>query len=107
MAGLKRAVDQASSERLKSLSELQRQQQNLGTAKQSAREAKRNLTQLQRRLRDTARLHSIVKGERTACLAQIHAVQQRTAELQDKARILNTEIEVRLGMCETDFPETA
>eukprot|EP00045_Choanoeca_perplexa_P014334 m.168223 g.168223 ORF g.168223 m.168223 type:complete len:944 (+) comp16648_c1_seq22:80-2911(+) len=93
-ASLKRAVDRASAERLKSLSELQRQQQNLGTAMQSANEVKRSYKLLQRRIRDTARLHSIVKGERTACLAQINAVQQRTAELQDKARILNTEIEI-------------
>eukprot|EP00730_Choanoeca_flexa_P017122 TRINITY_DN8202_c0_g1_i1.p1 TRINITY_DN8202_c0_g1~~TRINITY_DN8202_c0_g1_i1.p1 ORF type:complete len:924 (+),score=322.05 TRINITY_DN8202_c0_g1_i1:74-2845(+) len=91
---MKRAVDKANVEQLKSLTEHQHQLQSLTTIQQAQREAKRDLVQVQRRLRNTQRMHAVVKGERTACLTQINAVQQRTAELQDKARILSTEIEI-------------
>ena len=46
------------------------------------------------RLKDFAKMYDIIKNERNKCVNQIQICTQRAAEMREKIKILNNEIEI-------------
>ncbi|XP_069484152.1 coiled-coil domain-containing protein 146 [Ambystoma mexicanum] len=50
--------------------------------------------ELQKRLKDFAELYDIIRSERNKCVSLLQTAAQRTAEMQEKIKILGNEIEI-------------
>jgi len=68
--------------------------EDLKTKELSIQDNAKKLTEVQRRLEDFAKLYDIIKNERNKCVNLIQTSTQRAAEMQEKIKILQNEIEI-------------
>jgi len=68
--------------------------EDLKTKELSIQDSAKKFVEVQKRLEDFAKLYDIIKNERNKCVNLIQTSTQRAAEMQEKIKILQNEIEI-------------